>query len=95
MGFGENLNVPTTNGGTINLEKGGLFTVNRARIEDSVGTHHKVDLSHVPQVFRGLIRDFHDLLRQKKTSSLYCKPPPPKVMILPLLAIQISPQTPP
>jgi hypothetical protein len=32
--------------------------------------HHQMDLGNVPKVFRGLIRGYHDLLRQKPPSLL-------------------------
>jgi hypothetical protein len=44
------------------LEEGRLFTVNRARVNDSMGTALPSDLGYVPKILRHPIRGFHDLL---------------------------------
>jgi hypothetical protein len=72
MGFGGNVKWPDYKVRFHSFGGGGwgLFTVSRAMAKDRE-LRHKVDLDHVPKVFREPIRGFHDLPRQKATLSVH------------------------
>jgi hypothetical protein len=65
------LNGQTTKRDSIASEGEGLFTVNTAGVKDR-GPLRQVEMGHVPKVFMGPIRSFHDLLRQKRPSLKNC-----------------------